>query len=36
MERKDERRMSLVDTKGLAKPDKFTGKEESFLLENTP
>ena len=35
LERKDERRMSLVDTKGLAKPDKFTGKEESFLYWRT-
>ena len=32
---KDKRQMSLIDNKGLAKPEKFTGREESFLYWRT-
>ena len=32
---KDKREMSLIDNKGPAKPDRFTGKEERFLYWRT-
>ena len=32
---KEERNVTLFDTKGLAKPEKFDGKEESFLYWRT-
>ena len=35
LKQKEERNVTLFDTKGLAKPEKFGGKEESFLYWRT-
>ena len=35
LKQKEERNVTLFDTKGLAKPEKFDGKEESFLYWRT-